>query len=87
MSKYAYHQIDANQPEIIQAFEEEGCSVSKIGRPVDLAVGKNLRTCLVEIKRPTGKLEPSQVKFLAEWKGHAVVIRTVEEARALARSL
>lgn len=87
MARYAYHQIDANQREIIAALEAGGCSVKPIGKPVDLAVGKNGRTYLVEVKRPKGKLEPSQVKFFAEWKGHAVILRSLDDVQQFLRAI
>jgi hypothetical protein len=83
MSKYQVHQIDGNQREIMDYFQAHGFSVISIGRPVDLAVGKDSKTYLVEVKRGKAKLRPSQEKFLATWRGHAAVIRDLTDAQAL----
>lgn len=85
MGKYQVHQVDGNQAVIVAYLEASGFSVRAIGRPVDLAAGYQGATYFLEIKQPKGKLEPSQVKFLAEWKGHAEVLRSVEEAAEFAR--
>ena len=79
MARYSYHRLDANHDEIRQALEDVGCTVDP-GGPLDLIVGRNERTYLLEIKTAKGKLRPKQVKFLARWKGHAATVRTVDEA-------
>jgi hypothetical protein len=59
-----------------------------IGLPVDLLMGKNGRTVLVEVKTPKGKYTPLQEDFMHHWTGGAVAtIRDVEGALTLARSL
>jgi hypothetical protein len=83
VGKYQVHQIDANQKSIMDYFQAHGFSVISIGRPVDLAVGKDFKTYLVEVKLPKAKLRPSQEKFLASWRGHAAVIRDLTDAKAL----
>lgn len=40
-------------------------------------------TILVEIKGEKGKLTKSQNKFVSEWKGNFLIIRTVEEVDEL----
>lgn len=86
MAKYAYHRIDTNAKEIIQALEAGGCSVESIGRPVDIAVGAKdrdgiPRTYLFEIKQPKGKLRESQIKFLDRWRGHVGILRSIEDVQ------
>ena len=83
MAKYAYHQIDGNQREIMDYFQAHGFSVISIGRPLDLIAGKDGRTYLIEVKLPKAKLRPTQEKFLATWRGHAAVIRDLNDAKAL----
>ena len=66
------HRLDANQNEIVAAFERLGCSVidlSAVGKGVpDLAVSVFRATCFVEIKTLEGELEPSQIRFHRESK-------------------
>jgi hypothetical protein len=77
------HQIDGNQQEIVDYLQAHGFSVESIGRPLDLIAGKDGRTYLIEVKRPKAKLRPTQEKFLAIWRGHAAVIRDLNDAKAL----
>ena len=81
MAKYAYHRVDSNAEEIYRALEQVGCSVFR-GGPLDAIIGRRQRTYLVEVKTARGKLRASQKAFLAGWRGHAVVVRTVKEALA-----
>jgi hypothetical protein len=82
MAKYAYHRSDANQQEIIDALEARGVSVARIGRPLDLLCGFRNANYLLEVKRPKGRVEVSQQRFLAGWNGQAVVVRSVADALA-----
>ena len=82
MAKYSYHRTDANAAAIFAAMEQAGASVYR-GGPLDAIVGKGGDTWLVEIKTARGKLRASQTKFLARWRGNAMVIRTVEEGLKL----
>ena len=82
MSKYHVHQVDSNQQAIVTALEAGGCSAAKIGRPVDLLVGKNGRNYVFEVKQRTGKLRASQQAFFARWKGQAGILRSVEDVHA-----
>lgn len=74
------HRADHNQGEIVKALEAIGCTVYKIGRPVDLVVGRNARNWLIDCKSRTGTLTPAQEKFFATWKGQVRICRTPEEA-------
>jgi hypothetical protein len=84
--------VDANQSEIIAAFERLGCSVIVIGEPVDLVVympwNGVRQNVFVEIK--DGSKPPSaqkhtqqQVKFFAEWPGPKVTVRSVDDVLSL----
>lgn len=79
MAKYAYHRLDANHADIRAALEAVGASVDTKG-PVDLIVGYRGATYLLEIKTATGKLRPSQERFLGRWRGQATVVRTIDDA-------
>jgi hypothetical protein len=85
VSKYQVHQVDGNQRAIVEALEHGGCSVEKIGRPLDLLVGTHGKSYVFEVKLPKGKLRATQVRFLAQWKGHAGILRSVEDALAFLR--
>ncbi len=74
------HRADHNQNEIVKALEAIGCTVYKIGRPVDLLVGRNARNWLIDCKSRTGKLTPFQDTFFKEWKGQVRIARTADEA-------
>ena len=88
--------IDQNQPELVEALRKAGCSVlilSNVGSGCpDTLVGRNGKNVLAEIKDgstpPSAqKLTPDQVKFHEEWKGHIVILRTLEDALRLAEEL
>lgn len=75
---------DANEPEIIEALEAiPGVVVIPQDKPVDLLVGYDGGTFLLEVKNPKGKnrIEPDQADFFEEWTGGpALVVRTPEDA-------
>lgn len=80
--------VDANQAAIVEALREAGCVVWVLGLPVDLLVGKNGRTVLVEVKTKRGKYTELQQSFMASWTGGPVAtVRDVDGALTLARSL
>ena len=75
---------DANEPEIVKALRDIGCTVG-YGEWVDLIVGRGGNTYLLEVKdgsKPKSgrKLKPSQEKLLAEWRGHYQVVLNVDQA-------
>lgn len=80
--------IDANQPKIVEAFRQLGCSVQHLhmvgsGCP-DLLIGCNGFNVLVEVKTPTGELTNDQQDFIAAWRGDDVnIVRTRDDATAL----
>ncbi len=79
--KYAIHQVDQNQQAIIAVLEAGGCSVAKIGKPVDLVVARRGRSYLIEVKMPKGKLRASQEKFIERWQASVAIIRSVKDAQ------
>lgn len=75
--------VDANQATIVSAMRSVGASVWPIGLPVDLLVGVEGRTALVEIKTLVGKRAPKAARytqlqrdFMAEWRGGTVATIT-----------
>lgn len=81
--------IDANQNEIVDALRKAGCSVqilSGVGKGCpDILVGRGGRNYLLEIKdgnkpKSARKLTPDQVEWHSKWKGHKVVVNSVESA-------
>ena len=61
---------DANEAAIVKALRDAGAYVWIIGLPVDLLVGYNGHTFLVEIKNgPKKKLTKLQEGFFIGWKG------------------
>jgi hypothetical protein len=83
--------VDRNQAEIVAALRAIGCSVQPLhgvgdGCP-DLLIGYRGVNHLAEIKdsaKPPSarELTPDQQKWHVEWRGHAMVITSVEEAIA-----
>jgi hypothetical protein len=81
--------IDANQPLIVKALRDAGCTVQHLhgvgqGCP-DLLVGFRGRNFLMEIKDPSRK--PSERKLSDDeklwhgaWNGQVQIVETVEEA-------
>lgn len=62
--------VDANQTQIVSALRAAGAYVWVIGLPVDLLVGYNGHTFLVEIKTDAKKrLTALQADFFEKWTG------------------
>jgi hypothetical protein len=62
--------VDANQAEIVKALRDAGAYVWIIGLPVDLLVGYNNHTFLVEVKDgPRKRLTALQQDFFDNWFG------------------
>lgn len=88
--------VDANQPEIVAAFRRLGCTVAitsnvRGGFP-DIVVGINGLNILVEIKDgskvPSArKLTKDEQIFHDNWKGHAVVVESVDDVVALVNGI
>lgn len=78
MSKYVRHKkIDANQPEIVKTLRKMGISVEL--NHDDILVGYNGKTYWYEIKTSEkSDIKDSQIKLLAEYKGHYKIVWSVE---------
>jgi len=62
--------VDENQKEIVQALRDAGAYVWIIGLPVDLLVGYQNHTFLMEIKTDSKKrLTTLQTDFFEKWCG------------------
>lgn len=62
--------VDANQAQVVSALRAAGAYVWVIGLPVDLLVGYNNQTYLVEIKDgPKKPLTRLQQDFFGNWIG------------------
>ena len=87
--------IDANQPELVEAFRKMGCSVliiAQLKNACDLFVSKNHKTAAVEIK--DGTLPPSkkmltegEYKFSQSWKGMYFIVEDLSGAQLVVRNL
>ena len=80
---------DGNQADIVAALRKIGCSVqslTSVGRGCpDLLVGCNGRNVLLEVKADKCLLRAIQAVWRSNWRGHAVTVRTVDEALAAVR--
>lgn len=83
--------VDANQSEIIKAFESLHCQVVVIGEPVDLIVYMPFKgvwqNIFVEVKdgnkvKSARKLTGQQVEFFNSWRGPKIVITSVDDVIA-----
>ncbi len=78
--------VDDNEKEIIRALESIGCTVYRLGTPVDLLVGYRARNFLIDVKNPDtdyGKNDrgtPEQKRFFETWRGQARKAWTADEA-------
>lgn len=81
--------VDANQAEIVEALRKAGASVQPIhvvGQGVpDLLVGWHGKTYLFEVKAKGGKLTKDELTWLANWRGQAVTVHSVDEALEVLR--
>ena len=83
--------VDANQPEIVQAFRKLGWYVliiSQLKNCCDIIVSKNGRTIAVEIKdgsKPPSqqKLSDGEIKFKNEWQGEYMLVTSIEQVKKL----
>ena len=83
--------VDANQASIVAALRAVGASVQLLhkvgGGCPDLLVGHRGTNHIFEVKDgslpPSGRrLNARQVKWHGEWRGHVVVVESVEDALA-----
>lgn len=75
---------DRNQAEIVDALRAAGAVVtvlSRVGQGVaDLAVGKHGRFLWMEVKTEKGELTDVERAFMEKWRGHYVIVRSVDDA-------
>ena len=87
------HKIDACQPAIIAALRAAGFAVQALsqggGCPdllvADVASGRLL--AFLEVKMPAGDLTPTQLDWIDAWPTTVFVVRTPDEAVAVAMNL
>ena len=84
--------VDATQAEVVAALRAAGAYVWIIGLPVDLLIGFQGKTALVEVKVLTGvkkrkqsRFTALQTEFMREWTGGTVA--TVTDAEGARRLL
>ena len=82
--------VDGNQAEIVAALRRAGCSVaitSGVGRGFpDLVAGVGGETYLLEVKRPGERLTPDEARWHDAWRGHVVIVYSIDDAlRAVGR--
>ena len=78
--------VDANQAQVVSALRAAGAYVWVIGLPVDLLVGYNGQTYLVEIKDgPKKRLTKLQEDFFASWCGNG--LHRIESPEAALRMI
>ena len=84
--------VDANQPEIVQAYRDAGATVEHLhaagGGCPDLLVGYRGVNFLVEVKdgsKPPSKqqLTPDQVKWHFHWRGDKHIVNSIAQALAV----
>lgn len=82
--------VDANQREIVEAYEALYCVVvdtHKVGGgfpdlTVKISTKRGPRAELVEVKTSDGKLSPSQLRFIGEWGSCVTVVQTRQDVWA-----
>lgn len=78
--------VDVNQRDIVEVLRQVGASVQHLhhvgqGCP-DLLVGYRGRNYLLEVKTAKGGLTEDEQRWIAQWRGQADVVRSVEDALA-----
>lgn len=84
MSRYANRQDakrDGNETELVNEFKRLGFSVERLSTPLDLLVGYNEKTYLVEVKMPKGSFTKRQKEFIERWLGGYYVVRSKEDVQ------
>ena len=79
---------DANEPNIIKVFEDEGFDVHTADQPTDLILGYQGSTFLVEVKNGTkAPLTDTQKAFFGKWRGQSAIVCSVAEALEFAAAV
>jgi hypothetical protein len=81
MRKYGARR-DVNEARIVPALRKRGATVRYLSAPglPDLLVGFRGVNYLLEVKAQKGKLTPPEQDFFDEWRGQAVIVRSIEDA-------
>jgi hypothetical protein len=86
--------VDANQPEIVEAFRKLGCSVliiSQLKNCCDLIVA-NGQTAAVEVKDGTlpkskRQLTEGEMDFMHSWKGLYFIVESLDDVVRVVKEL
>ena len=78
---------DASEAAIFDMLRAYGLDVEPTDKPLDAIVGYAGKTYCVEVKTGKAKLTAFQEAFFARWRGHAIVLRNVEDAEQFAREV
>jgi len=86
--------VDANQPEIVDAFRRMGCSVlivSQLKRCCDLFVSRG-QTAAIEIKdgslpKSKRQLTEGEVDFMHSWKGLYFIVESLDDVVRVVKEL
>ncbi|SEN71732.1 hypothetical protein SAMN05216404_106176 [Nitrosospira multiformis] len=87
--------VDANQPEIVDAFRKMGCSVaivSQLKKLCDLFVSKNKKTAAIEIKdgslpKSKRQLTEGEMDFMHSWKGLYFIVESLDDVARVVKEL
>jgi len=88
--------VDANQPEIVDAFRKLGCSVliiSQIKKCCDIVVSKGARgTAMIEIKdgslpKSKRQLTEGEMDFMHSWKGLYFIVESLDDVVRVVKEL
>lgn len=86
--------VDANQPEIVDAFRKLGCSVliiSQLKNCCDLIVSKG-QTAAIEIKdgslpKSKRQLTEGEMDFMHSWKGLYFIVESLDDVLRVVKEL
>ncbi len=76
---------DANEPDIVDAFRKMGCTVEHLDKPLDLLVGYQGRTYLVEVKAEKKDLNKTQEDWVKGWRGGFYLVRSIDDVKECLR--
>lgn len=78
--------IDTSQPEIVETLRAGGATVTSMGQPLDLLVGYQGQTDIVEAKTLKKGFKRKQVDFIRAWRGRpALLMQSADDALAYLR--
>lgn len=78
--------VDGNHAQIVRSLRQAGASVQSMARlgqgAPDLLVGFQGQNWVMEVKAEKGLVRAFQAAWMSNWRGHVVVVRSVDEALA-----